>query len=84
MSKLGPLVDSAKIDVGKLQKTIEDLNQVETQARAFLETADSFVGSTDKSFQEQLRELHVTLLNLKVITTHAKTLIDALAENRIG
>jgi ABC-type transporter Mla subunit MlaD len=85
MPKLGPLVDSAKTDVDKLQKAMEGLDQVEGQAGTFLNTADSFVGTTDKSLQEQLRELHVVLLNLKVITTHAKTLVDALAEkpNRV-
>lgn len=80
MPKLGPLVDSAEVDVDKVQKAIEDLDQVETKAGTFLETAHTFVSSTDKSFQEQLRQLHVTLVNLKVITTHAKTLVDALAE----
>ena len=85
MPKLGPLVDSAKGDVDKLQKAVEGLSQVEQQAGNFLDTADTFVGTTDKSLQEQLRELHVVLLNLKVITTHAKTLIDTLAEkpNRV-
>jgi hypothetical protein len=32
-----------------------------------------------------MRELHVVLLNLKVVTTHAKTLVQSLAEkpNRV-
>ena len=34
-----------------------------------------------QQLQEQLKELHVTLLNLKVISTHAKALVDALAKN---
>lgn len=85
MPKLGPLVDSAKIDVDKLQKAVEGLDQVEGQAGTFLDTAGSFVATTDKSLEEQLRQLHVVLLNLKVITTHAKALVDALAEkpNRV-
>ncbi|HXX41013.1 MAG TPA: MlaD family protein [Chthoniobacterales bacterium] len=85
MPKLGPLVDSAKIDVDKLQEAVKGLDQVEGQAGTFLDTAGSFVTTTDKSLEEQLRELHVVLLNLKVITTHAKTLVDALAEkpNRV-
>ena len=58
----------------------ELLGDVETQAGTLLNTATSFVGTTDKSLQEQLKQLHVTLLNLKVITTHAKALVDTLSE----
>ncbi len=50
-----------------------------------LGTADKFISSTDKQLQEQLKQLHVTLLNLKVVTTYAKELVETLAEkpNRI-
>ena len=50
------------------------------QLQSVLGTANTFVGGTDKSLQEQMKELHVILLNLKVITTHAKALVDALSE----
>src|SRR5437763_1485008 len=45
----------------------------------------SFIKSTDNQLQEQLKQLHVTLLNLKVLTTHAKVLVDELAQrpNRV-
>jgi len=66
MPKISPLLDSLKIDTDQLQNV--------------LGTANTFVGSTDKSLQEQMKELHVILLNLKVITTHAKALVDALSE----
>jgi hypothetical protein len=48
-------------------------------------TADIFVKSTDKQLQEQLKQLHVTLLNLKVVSTYAKELVETLAQkpNRI-
>src|SRR5438270_626539 len=48
-------------------------------------SANTLVGTTDKSLQEQMKELHVILLNLKVVTTHAKALVDSLAEkpNRV-
>jgi hypothetical protein len=48
-------------------------------------TANTFVGSTDKQLQDRMKELHVILLNLKVVTTHAKALVDELAEkpNRV-
>ena len=85
MPKLGPLADSLKIDVDNLQNVINNLQSVSKDADQFIGTANTFIGSTDKSIQDQMKELHVTLLNLKVITTHAKALIDSLAEkpNRV-
>ena len=85
MPKLGPLADSLKIDVDDLQNVINNLQSVSKDADQFIGTANTFIGSTDKSIQDQMKELHVTLLNLKVITTHAKALIDSLAEkpNRV-
>ena len=78
MPKLGPLADSLKTDV-------DDLQKVEQQAGTLFSTANTFVGTTDKSLQEQMRELHVILLNLKVVSTHAKALVESLAErpNRV-
>jgi ABC-type transporter Mla subunit MlaD len=85
LPKLGPLADSLKMDVDNLQNVIKNLESVSKDADQFIGTANTFIGSTDKSLQEQLKELHVTLLNLKVITTHAKALVDQLAEkpNRV-
>ena len=80
MPKISPLLDSLKIDVDQLQSAVKGLGNVETQAGTLLNSATAFVGTTDKSLQEQLRQLHVTLLNLKVITTHAKALVDTLSE----
>jgi ABC-type transporter Mla subunit MlaD len=73
MPKISPLLDSLKIDIDNLQP-------VESQIGTVLGTANTFLGNTDTKLQEQLKELHVTLLNLKVITTHAKALVDALSE----
>jgi ABC-type transporter Mla subunit MlaD len=85
LPKLVPVADTAKIDLEELQKTIEGLNGLEAKATNVFSTADTFLGSTDQQLREQMRELHVILLNLKVITTHTKALVDALAEkpNRI-
>ena len=85
LPKLSPVADTAKVDLEELQKTIQGLNGIETKAGTVFATADTFLGSTDKQLREQMRELHVILLNLKVITTHAKALVDTLAEkpNRI-
>src|SRR5438094_7260789 len=85
MPKLGPLADSLKIDVDNLQNVIKNLESVSKDADHLFGTADAFIGTTDKSLQEQMKELHVILLNLKVVTTHAKTLVESLAEkpNRV-
>lgn len=85
MPKLGPLADSLKTDVDDLQNVLRNLESVSKDADQFVGTANTFVGTTDKSIQDQMKELHVILLNLKVVTTHAKALIDSLAEkpNRV-
>jgi ABC-type transporter Mla subunit MlaD len=80
MPKVGPLLDTAKGDFDELQKVVKNLNDVEAQVGTVLGTANDFLGNTDKKLQEQLKELHVTLLNLKVISTHAKALVEALGE----
>jgi ABC-type transporter Mla subunit MlaD len=78
MPKISPLLDTVKIDLDELQKAMKGLGNIEAQA-------GDFVGNTDKQLQEQMKELHVILLNLKVVSTHAKALVDALAEkpNRV-
>ena len=83
--KLGPLADSLKLDLDNLQNAITNLDGVEKGANTLFGTADTFIKTTDKQLQEQLKQLHVTLLNLKVLTTHAKALVDELAQrpNRI-
>src|SRR5947199_3735953 len=83
MPKLGPLADSLKIDVDNLQNVIKNLESVSKGADQFIGTANTFIGSTDKSLQEQMKELHVILLNLKVVTTHANAFVDSLAETPI-
>jgi ABC-type transporter Mla subunit MlaD len=85
MPKLGPLADSLKTDVDDLQNVLRNLESVSKDADQFVGTANTFVGTTDKSIQDQMKELHVILLNLKVVTTHAKALVDSLAEkpNRV-
>ena len=80
MPKVGPLLDTAKVDFDELHGVVKNLNDVEAQVGTVLGTANDFLGNTDKKLQEQLKELHVTLLNLKVISTHAKALVEALGE----
>src|SRR5205814_4772250 len=62
MPKVSPLLDSLKIDVEELLKVAKGLQDVEGRADTVLGTANTFIANTDKQFQDQLRELHVTLL----------------------
>jgi ABC-type transporter Mla subunit MlaD len=80
MPKVSPLLDTAKADFDELHGVVKSLNDVEAQVGTVLGTANNFLGNTDKQLQEQLNQLHVTLLNLKVISTHAKALVEALGE----
>jgi ABC-type transporter Mla subunit MlaD len=83
--KLGPLADSLKLDADNIQNVITNIDGMAKGADNVLGTADKFITTTDKGLQEQLKQLHVTLLNLKVVTTYAKELVENLAEkpNRI-
>jgi ABC-type transporter Mla subunit MlaD len=80
MPKLGPLADSLKVDVDNLQNVITNFDGVAKGADKLFGTAGTFISTTDKQLQEQLKQLHVVLLNLKVVTTHAKALVESLAE----
>ena len=59
-----------------------DSQRVRTQC---LEQPTSSSARLTNNFNEQLKQLHVTLLNLKVVTTYAKELVETLAQkpNRI-
>ncbi len=83
--KLGPIADSLKTDVDNLQNVLKNVESMAKDADKVFGTADIFVKSTDKQLQEQLKQLHVTLLNLKVVSTYAKELVETLAQkpNRI-
>jgi ABC-type transporter Mla subunit MlaD len=80
MPKIPPLIDVAKTDLEELQRIIKGLDEVEKNANTVFESAGKFVGNTDKQLQEQMKELRVILLNLKVVSTHAKALTQTLAE----
>lgn len=85
MPKLGPLADSLKLDADNLQNAITNLDGVEKGADTFLGSANSFIKATDRELQENLKQLNVTLMNLKVVATYAKQLVGTLAEkpNRV-
>jgi ABC-type transporter Mla subunit MlaD len=80
LPKFSPLLDAAKTDVEEFQRIILGLDSVEKAANGVFETAGKFIGTTDKQLQEQMKELRVILLNLKVVSTHAKAITEALGE----
>lgn len=80
LPKFSPLLDTVKTDMDELQKIIVGLDSVEKNANTFFDTAGKFVGTTDKQLQDQMKELRVILLNLKVVSTHAKAITEALGE----
>jgi ABC-type transporter Mla subunit MlaD len=85
LPKFSPVLDIAKIDLEELQRIIKGLDGVEANANTVFENAGKFLGNTDKQVQEQMKELRVILLNLKVLSTHAKAITQSLGEkpNRI-
>jgi ABC-type transporter Mla subunit MlaD len=80
LPKVSPLLDSVKTDADELKKIIVGLDTVEKNANSVFDTAGKFIGSTDKQLQEEMKELRVILLNLKVVSTHAKAITEALGE----
>jgi ABC-type transporter Mla subunit MlaD len=80
LPKFSPLLDAAKTDLEEFQRVILGLDGVEKAANGVFESAGNFIGTTDKQLQEQMRELRVILLNLKVVSTHAKAITEALGE----
>jgi ABC-type transporter Mla subunit MlaD len=80
MPKISPLLNTVKIELDEWQKAMKGLDDVEAKAGTVLGTAGDFVGNTDKDLQERMKELHVILQNLKVITTHAKAITETLGE----
>lgn len=80
LPKISPVLDVAKIDLEELQRIIKGLDDVEKNANAVFENAGKFIGTTDKQLQDQMKELRVILLNLKVVSTHAKAITETLGE----
>jgi ABC-type transporter Mla subunit MlaD len=80
MPKLPPLVDSLKTDVDNLQNVIQNLDSAAKNADGVLDTAGKFISGMDIQLQNLMKELNVVLLNLKVISTHAKAITETLGE----
>lgn len=80
MPKFSSLADSLKIDTDNLQNVVKNLDSVTKNADTVLDSAGKFVTTTDTQLQGLMKELHVVLLNLKVISTHAKAITETLGE----
>ena len=80
LPKISPVLDVAKIDLEELQRIIKGLDDVEKNANTVFENAGKFIGTTDKQLQDQMKELRVILLNLNVVSTHAKAITETLGE----
>ena len=65
---------------GDLKKDLVALQTVVSDLQGVLKNADGMLGRTDKQIVEQMKALHVVLLNLKVATTYSKALTQDLGE----
>jgi ABC-type transporter Mla subunit MlaD len=80
MPKFSSLADSLKVDADNLQNVVTNLGSATKDADTLLDTAGKFVSSTDTRLQDLMKELRVILLNLKVVSTHAKAITETLGE----
>ena len=80
MPKFSGLADSLKVDADNLQNVVTNLGSATKDADTLLDTAGKFVSSTDTHLQDLMKELRVILLNLKVVSTHAKAITETLGE----
>jgi ABC-type transporter Mla subunit MlaD len=63
-----------------VKSDLKEIKGVLVQLEQALGEADHFITRTDKNLSPRLQELAVILENLKVVSTHAKALTQALAE----
>ncbi len=81
MPKIGPLADTLKTDVDNLQNVVTSIQGVCQRRRSLFSARRTHLsGQLTKRLQDQMKELHIILLNLKVVTTHAKALVESLGE----
>lgn len=80
MPKFSSLADSLKVDADNLQNVVTNLGSATKDADTLMDTAGKFVSSTDTRLQDLMKELRVILLNLKVVSTHAKAITETLGE----
>ncbi|HSI15663.1 MAG TPA: MlaD family protein [Chthoniobacter sp.] len=65
---------------GPLKGDLEELKVSLVKIQGTLSSANQLIGHTDKNLESRLQELAVILQNLKVVSTHAKAVTQALGE----
>lgn len=74
-------LDKLLADVdGPVKGDLEELRASLVKIQSTLNTANLLFGHTDKNLESRLQELAVILQNLKVVSTHAKAVTQALGE----
>jgi len=77
IKRLDKLIENSD---GPLKTDLEELRNSLVKVQGTLTTANQLLGHTDKNLDARLQELAVVFQNLKVVTTHAKALTQALGE----
>ena len=65
---------------GGIKVDLAELESVTKALKELLKNADGAIARTDSQIQEQMKALHVVLLNLKVVSTYGKALTQDLSE----
>ena len=65
---------------GPLKGDLEELKTSMVKIQGTLNTANQLLGHTDKNLEGRMQELSIVLQNLKVVSTHAKALTQAIGE----
>jgi ABC-type transporter Mla subunit MlaD len=65
---------------GPLKTDLEELRTSMVKIQGTLTSANQLLGHTDKNLEVRLQELGVVFQNLKVVSTHAKAVTQALGE----
>lgn len=65
---------------GPVKGDLAELSDALVKLQGVLKTSDGFVGNADKQVAARMKELSVVLQNLKVASTYAKALTQALGE----
>jgi len=77
IKKVDELIANAQ---GPLKSDLEELKTSLIKLQGTMASANQLLGHTDKNLDVRMQELAVVLQNLKVVSTHAKAITQALGE----
>ena len=77
LKRVDKLVDNVQ---GPIKTDLEELKEALVKMQQALGSANQLIGRTDKNLDNRMQELGIVLQNLKVATTYAKALTQALGE----